>query len=68
MGKQRRYTQKQLKKRLKGEGWVNTGGGKHVIKMSKPGHRPITIPMCGGETLDVALSSSILKQAGIDDD
>ncbi len=68
MAKQRRYTQKQLKKRLEGDGWVDTGGKKHVVKMSKPGHRPITLPMCGGETLDVGLSSAILRQAGIDDD
>lgn len=68
MAKARRYTQKQMKKRMETEGWVNTGGGKHVIKMSKPGHRPVTIPFCGGETLDIGLSQAILKQAGIDDD
>ena len=44
-----------------------TRGGKHVVKMSKPGWRPVTIPSCHGETLSVGLARSILKQAGIDD-
>ena len=26
------------------EGWEQTIGGKHVIKMEKDGHRPITLP------------------------
>ncbi|HYP22981.1 MAG TPA: type II toxin-antitoxin system HicA family toxin, partial [Actinomycetota bacterium] len=64
--KPRRYTQKELQKRLEAAGWVKTTGGKHVVKMVKPGRRAITIPICRGETLSVGLCRRILKQAGID--
>ncbi|MDQ4124343.1 MAG: type II toxin-antitoxin system HicA family toxin [Actinomycetota bacterium] len=66
MGRPRRYTQKELQKELEAAGWVNVGGGKHVVKMAKQGRRPITIPICHGQTLSVGLCRRILKQAGID--
>lgn len=68
MAKRKRYNQKQMKKRLQEAGWTDKGGKKHVIKMTKPGHRPITLPNAHGETYDVKMSSAMLKQAGIDDD
>jgi hypothetical protein len=37
-------TQKQWIKRLLGEGWTKERGGKHQVKMTKPGCRPITLP------------------------
>ena len=37
-------TQKQWIKRLEREGWVFGRGGNHQVKMTKPGHRPITLP------------------------
>lgn len=57
-----------MKKRLEADGWVNTGGGKHVIKMSKPGFKPITLPAAHGETYSVSMSQGMLKHAGLDDD
>ena len=66
MGKLRRYTQKELQKRLEAAGWMKVAGGKHVVKMVKQGRRPITIPICRGQTLSVGLCRRILKQAGID--
>jgi len=68
MARKRRYNAKQLRKRLEEDGWVKKTGGKHVILMTKPGHRPVTIPLHKGQTFDVGMSSDILKQAGIDDD
>jgi predicted RNA binding protein YcfA (HicA-like mRNA interferase family) len=68
MAKRRRYTQKELKRRLESEGWTERTGGKHVVKMVKRGERPITIPMYKGETLPIGLSQAILKQAGIEDE
>jgi predicted RNA binding protein YcfA (HicA-like mRNA interferase family) len=43
-------------------------GGKHVVKMTKSGKRPVTIPQHGGEVLPVGLSNAILKQAEIEGD
>jgi predicted RNase H-like HicB family nuclease len=36
--------QRTMKKLLEANGWVATVGGKHVAKMEKRGHRPITLP------------------------
>ena len=66
MSKRKRYTQKALVLELSQHGWTKTGGGKHQVKMVKPGERSITIPEFRGETLPVGLSHSILKQAGIE--
>ena len=68
MAKRKRYTQKALAKVLKERGWEQSVGGKHQVKMTREGHRPVTIPEFKGETLPVGLSQAILKQAGIEDD
>jgi predicted RNA binding protein YcfA (HicA-like mRNA interferase family) len=47
-------------------GWTMTRGGKHVIKMEKPGRRPITLPHHHGETYSKGLSAAIRRQAGLD--
>lgn len=65
MARSRRYTQKQLIRVLTREGWARSSGGKHQVKMSKPGHRPITIPHFKGAVLPVGLGNAILKQAGL---
>lgn len=38
-------------------------GGKHAVKMTKPGCRPIPLPYHGGRTYDKALDSAIRRQA-----
>lgn len=68
MAKRKRYTQKALIKMLKDHGWERSVGGRHQVKMTRDGHRPVTIPEFKGETLPVGLSQAILKQAGIEDD
>lgn len=37
-------TQKEWIKRLLQAGWTLEHGGKHQAKMTKPGHRPVTLP------------------------
>jgi predicted RNA binding protein YcfA (HicA-like mRNA interferase family) len=58
--------QKSAKKLLEEHGWRQTRGGKHNIKMEKPGHRPITLPYHHGEDYGKGLSAAIRKQAGLD--
>jgi hypothetical protein len=43
--------QREAKRLLEEHGWVETRGGKHVVKMTKPGHRPITPPRQGQRRL-----------------
>ncbi|HEV3000598.1 MAG TPA: type II toxin-antitoxin system HicA family toxin [Solirubrobacteraceae bacterium] len=57
--------QKKAIKLLKSNGWTQTVGGKHVVKMTKPGCRPITLPMHKGCDYSPGLTSRILKQAGL---
>jgi predicted RNA binding protein YcfA (HicA-like mRNA interferase family) len=68
MARRRRYTQKELVKRLSKEGWKREAGGRHQVKMTKEGRRPVTIPEYRGETLPVGLSQAILRQAGIEEE
>ena len=58
--------QKSARKLLEAHGWAKTVGGKHNIKMEKPGQRPITLPMHKGQDYSAGLTQSILKAAGID--
>jgi hypothetical protein len=37
-------TQKQWIKKLQADGWILERGGKHQVKMTKAGCRPITLP------------------------
>jgi len=62
----RLLSQKTARKLLEAHGWRKTAGGKHSVKMEKPGNRPITLPMHKGEDYSVGLTRSILKAAGID--
>jgi predicted RNase H-like HicB family nuclease len=55
-----RYNQQSIKRLLESNGWTETQGGKHVVKMTKPGHRPITCPTTRGAagTLSACLTQS----------
>lgn len=53
---------------LRSNGWTRTLGGKHVVKMEKPGHRPITLPHHKGATYSADLTNAILRQAGLKGD
>jgi len=55
-----------MQRLLEAAGWTLTVGGKHVVKMTKPGHRPITLPHDkGGGGYPVGLSMAIMRQAGL---
>jgi predicted RNA binding protein YcfA (HicA-like mRNA interferase family) len=65
-GRPQRHNQKSMKKLLEQNGWTETRGGKHVIKMEKKGHRPITLPHDkGGGGYPQGLTTAILGQAGL---
>ena len=46
-------------------GWTQVRGGKHVVKMTRRGKRPITLPMHKGQDYSVGLERAILRQAGL---
>jgi predicted RNA binding protein YcfA (HicA-like mRNA interferase family) len=50
---------------LVAHGWTLEQGGKHVTKMTKPGHRPVTIPRHHGNDYGAQLRNAIITQAGI---
>jgi hypothetical protein len=51
---------------LEANGWTETIGGKHNVKMEKPGQRPITLPHDkGGGGYARGLTAAILRQAGL---
>jgi predicted RNA binding protein YcfA (HicA-like mRNA interferase family) len=58
--------QRSAKKLLSNHGWTETVGGKHNVKMTKEGQRPITLPKHKGQDYSSSLTRAILRQAGID--
>ena len=50
---------------LEAHGWTLTRGGKHVVKMTKPGWRPITLPAAKRRDYSRSLTHRILVQAGL---
>jgi predicted RNA binding protein YcfA (HicA-like mRNA interferase family) len=57
--------QRSMKKLLEANGWVASVGGKHVIKMEKPGRRPITLPANKRRDYPPGLRAAILREAGL---
>jgi predicted RNA binding protein YcfA (HicA-like mRNA interferase family) len=57
--------QKRAIKLLKGHGWTRVTGGKHQVKMTKAGSRPITLPHHKGRDYPAGLAHAILRQAGL---
>ena len=57
--------QKQWVRELQDNGWTLATGGKHVVKMTKAGCRPITLPMHKGQTYSKGLHAAIKRQAGL---
>lgn len=52
-------------KLLRRNGWTQERGGKHVVKMTKPGERPITLPAHKSGAYSKGLDSAIKRQAGL---
>jgi predicted RNA binding protein YcfA (HicA-like mRNA interferase family) len=61
----KRLSQKTAIKLLTANGWTETLGGNHNVKMEKPGERPVTLPHHKGADYAVGLTNAILKQAGL---
>jgi predicted RNA binding protein YcfA (HicA-like mRNA interferase family) len=61
----RTLSQKKAIKLLKENGCTQSRGGKHQVKMTKPGCRPITLPQHKGRDYSSGLAGAILKQAGL---
>jgi predicted RNA binding protein YcfA (HicA-like mRNA interferase family) len=56
------WNQRQWRMRLEAAGWTLERGGKHAVKMTKPGRRPITLPYHGGQTYGKGLDAAIRRQ------
>jgi predicted RNA binding protein YcfA (HicA-like mRNA interferase family) len=54
--------QKAAQRLAEENGWCRTQGGKHNVKMEKPGFRPVTLPQHGGQDYGKDLSSRIRRQ------
>ena len=55
-----------MKRLLEADGWTEAIGGKDVVKMIKPGHRPITLPHDkGAGGYPIGLAMAIMRQAGL---
>ena len=63
--RRRAQNQKSMQRLLEANGWTATVGGKHQVKMTKPGHRPITLPMNHGRDYPVGLAVAIMRRAGL---
>ncbi|HVA60029.1 MAG TPA: type II toxin-antitoxin system HicA family toxin [Mycobacteriales bacterium] len=50
---------------LEENGWTRSLGGKHNVKMTKEGKRPITLPHHRGQDYGQGLRDAILTQAGL---
>jgi predicted RNA binding protein YcfA (HicA-like mRNA interferase family) len=59
------YNQRTMRKLLIENGWFEVRGGKHVVKMTKTGERPITLPIHKRRDYGPRLTASILRQAGL---
>ncbi|MFM8520420.1 MAG: type II toxin-antitoxin system HicA family toxin [Solirubrobacterales bacterium] len=57
--------QKKAIKLLEKQGWTRETGGKHQVKMTKAGKRPITLPANRRRDYPVGLAIAIMKQAGL---
>jgi predicted RNA binding protein YcfA (HicA-like mRNA interferase family) len=67
MGPKRKpLDQKSAIKLLEQHGWARVIGGRHTVKMIRPGRRPITLPHHRGSDYGPGLTRAILRQAGIE--
>jgi predicted RNA binding protein YcfA (HicA-like mRNA interferase family) len=60
-------TQKEWIKRLQEAGWTFERGGKHQAKMTKPGHRPVTLPENKRRAYSKSFEAQLRRQTGIAD-
>lgn len=61
-------TQKEWIKRLQRKGWTRERGGKHQVKMTKPGHRPVTLPENKRRAYSKGFEAELRRQASLQGD
>ena len=61
-------TQKEWIKRLHAEGWTLDRGGKHQVKMTKAGRRPITLPENKRRSYSKGFEAQLRREAGLSDE
>lgn len=52
-------------RRLQQEGWTLERGGKHQVKMTKPSHRPITLPENKRRAYSKGFEAQLRREAGL---
>jgi hypothetical protein len=52
---------------LERAGWTRERGGKHQVKMTKPGCRPITLPDNRRRAYSKGFEAELRRQAGLQD-
>jgi predicted RNA binding protein YcfA (HicA-like mRNA interferase family) len=57
--------QKRAIRLLESHGWTRSAGGKHQVKMTRKGRRPITLPQHKQRDYSPGLTGAILRQAGL---
>jgi DNA topoisomerase IA len=58
-------TQKEWIKRLQDAGWILDRGGKHQVKMTKLGQRPITLPENKRRAYSKGFEAQLRREAGL---
>lgn len=58
-------TQKEWIRRLQQEGWTLERGGKHQVKMTKPGLRPVTLPENRRRAYSKGFEAQLRREAGL---
>jgi len=58
-------TQREWVKLLESHGWTHETGGKHQVKMTKSGLRPITLPANRRKAYSKGLEAALRRQAGL---
>lgn len=57
--------QKEWIRILQDSGWTRDRGGKHQVKMTKPGERPITLPENKRRAYSKGFEAALRRQAGL---
>jgi hypothetical protein len=60
-------TQKEWIKRLQRAGWSLERGGKHQVKMTKPGQRPVTLPENKRRAYSKGFEAQLRRETGLQD-
>jgi hypothetical protein len=60
-------TQKEWIKLLRAAGWTLDRGGKHQVKMTKAGRRPVTLPENRRRAYSKSFEAQLRRETGLDE-